>query len=301
LTIASISYPSGAFRVWTVARSKITLAALSLSLSATPFCVAQTPLTFAPARGTSGAVTTAALSLPDSPGFVARTESSSSNAGMSDPDLSDAGVAGMDDDDSSSKNPIRMLHKTLSHHNITIEPGQTVPVLTAHQKRILGLEQSFTVFSAVGWVASAGYGHLFNGSPNYGTDSGAFGMRLGATAVRATSQNIFSNAVFAPLFHEDPRYYKLGNGHNPIKRVAYAATRAMVTRRDDGTSSVNYSLLAGNLAGAVLTNAYYPQLNQGFGQTAKTFGTSVGGSAVGFVVSEFLYDALYYSHLRALE
>jgi hypothetical protein len=296
LTIAGISYPSGAFRSRTVERAKIISAALALLLSAAPLSLAQTPLPFAPVQVSPIAETTAALSLPDSPGFVARSDSSSSNPGVASID----GMASIDDD-STSKNPIKKLHSNLTRHSITIEPGQTVPVLTAHQKRILGLEQSFTLFSAVGWVASAGYSHITNGSPNYGTDSGAFGMRLGATALRATSQNILGNALFAPIFHEDPRYYKLGKGHNPIKRVVYAATRAIITRRDDGTSSVNYSLLAGNLAGAALTNAYYPQMNQGFEATAKTFGTSVGGSAVGFVVSEFLYDALEYAHMQKLE
>ena len=166
---------------------------------------------------------------------------------------------------------------------------------------VLGLGQSFTVFSLVGWAASAGYSQLTNGTPNYGTDSGAFGMRLGATALRATSQNIIGNAFFAPLFHEDPRYYKLGNGHNPVKRILYAATRAIVTKTDNGSPTPNFSLLAGNLAGAALTNTYYPEINQGYVQTAKIFGSSVGGAAIGFVVDEFLYDALDYAHLQRLK
>jgi hypothetical protein len=269
-----------------VFKTRATLLALAL---ATPFTFAQIQAGSVQTSATTE--TTAALSLPDSPGSVAVRESSSS-----DPDIADRPAAS--DPVATS---VRRLHKGLSHHDITIEPGQIVPRLTDHQKMVLGLEQSFTLFSAVGWTASAGYSHLINGSPNYGTDSGAFGMRLGATALRATSENILGNAVFAPLFHEDPRYYKMGKGHNPVKRAAYAATRALITRNDDGEARPNFSLLSGNLAGAALTNTYYPQMNQGFEQTAKTFGTSIGGSAIGFVVSEFLYDALDYAHLQKLE
>lgn len=231
-------------------------------------------------------------SLPDSPGFTRSTLDAASSSSIDD---------AADADDPASTPAPKPHHKIATHHDITVEPGETVHTLSAHEKVRLGLVQSFTLFSVVGWTTSAGYSHLVNGSPNYGTDSGAFGMRLGATALRNTSQNIMSNAVFAPIFHQDPRYYKMGSGHNFAKRAIYAATRAIITRSDDGALQPNYSLLSGNLAGAALTNTYYPTMNQGFTETAKTFGTSVGGSAVGFVVSEFLYDALDFAHLQKLE
>jgi hypothetical protein len=259
--------------------------ALALLASTAPIALAQTEVN-------SANTSTASLSLPDSPGFLASSESSSS--------YPDFGTTSDASDPVSSLAPAHH-NKLFSHREITIEPGQAVPRLSAQNKVVLGLEQSFTLFSVVGWVTSAGYSQLVNGSPNYGTDSGAFGMRLGATALRNTSQNILGNAIFAPIFHEDPRYYKMGKGHNPVKRTLYAATRALITRSDDGTPRPNYSLISGNLVGSILTNTYYPQLNQGFGQTALTFGTSIGGSAIGFVVSEFLYDGLEYAHLQKLE
>jgi hypothetical protein len=236
--------------------------------------------------------TDAMLSLPDAPSFVP-SSSASSDASTTDAigDPSDAAAAAA----------ARRRLRYATRRDITIQPGEIAPVLAPHDKVVLGLEESFTLFSVIGWTTSAGYSQLVNGSPNYGTDSGAYGMRLGATAIRNISENIFGDAVFAPLFHEDPRYYKMGNGHNFFKRGIYAATRAIITRTDDGHERVNYSLLAGNAAGAALTNAYYPRLNQGASQTAKSFGTSVGGSAIGFVVTEFLDDALKFAHLQKLE
>ena len=41
-------------------------------------------------------------------------------------------------------------------------------------------------------------------------DSGAFGERLGAAGIRDTTQGVFTDSVFAPLLHEDPRYYMAG-------------------------------------------------------------------------------------------
>jgi hypothetical protein len=78
----------------------------------------------------------------------------------------------------------------------------------------------------------------------------------------------------------------------------YAGSRVFVTRNDNGKVTPNLALLGGNLAGSALTNAYYPQINQGFRQTASTFGGSIGGSAIGFLVSEFYDDALHFAHLK---
>ena len=288
MTIAQVSSSQPRLRTQPRLRITTALLALALLLSASPCAFGQR---------SSGP----ALPLPDSPGFVADRESSSLDPDLAIPQSQTQAQPRAQPASPNSKHAFDPNLTFFRHHDITIEPGQTVPRLTGNDKRVLGLEQSFTLFSAIGWITSAGYSHLVNGSPNYGTDSGAFGMRLGATAVRATSQNILGNALFAPLFHQDPRYYKLGKGNSFLRRAAYAATRAVITRNDDGANRPNYSLLAGNLAGAALTNAYYPTLNQGFGPTAKTFGSSVGGSAIGFVVSEFLYDGLEYAHLKRFE
>lgn len=239
------------------------------------------------------AATNAMLSLPDAPEVssgTSSTDESSSSVSETDRFANPVGDA---------LNPASVKRRILAtRSDITIYPGQVAPPLSAHDKEVMGFKQSFTLFSLVGWTTSAAYTHLINGSPNYGTDSAAFGERLGAAALRNTSQNIFGNVVFAPLFHEDPRYYKMGKGHNVVKRVAYAATRAIITRADDGHATPNYSLVAGRLFGSALTNAYYPDINRNFSQTAQTFGTSMGGAAIGFVVTEFLDEALEFTHLK---
>src|SRR5438552_16667252 len=101
-------------------------------------------------------------------------------------------------------------------------------------KVVCGLANSVSLFSSTGLLAAAGWEQLTNGSPNYGTDAGAFGQRLGAAAIRGVSEGVFSNSLFAPLFHEDPRYYVMGAGHPFFKRLVYAGTRAIITRTDSG-------------------------------------------------------------------
>jgi hypothetical protein len=170
--------------------------------------------------------------------------------------------------------------------------------LSAKDKFLLGAKDAVTPYAMASWFISAGWSQLTNGQPNYGTDKGAYGQRLGAAAIRASSEGIFSTSIMANVFHEDPRYYRMGPGHNIARRAVYAATRVLVTRTDSGRATPNLSLITGNLAGAALTNAYYPPLNHGAKQTMLIFGSSLGGSALGFGVSEFLQDALELAHLK---
>jgi hypothetical protein len=165
----------------------------------------------------------------------------------------------------------------------------------------MGARDSVLPFSIVSWFTSAGYSHLTNGPPNYGTDKGAFGQRLGAAAIRDISEDIFSTSVLAPVFREDPRYYKMGPEHSFTRRIVYAATRPLITRTDSGRATPNLALILGNLAGAALTNAYYPPRNHGFSQTMQIFGGSMGGSAVGYGVTEFLDEALQFARIKKSE
>lgn len=179
-----------------------------------------------------------------------------------------------------------------------IPAGFQAQPLTALGKVNLTVHDIFTPESAIGFTLAAGYSHLTNGQPNYGTDKGAFGERLGAAAVRDTSQNLFAGAVFAPLLHEDPRYYVEGDNYSVVHRTLYAITRPLITRSDSGHSRINGSLLLGYAAAAALTNAYYPSNERTATATARTYGASIGGAALGFVFQEFVDDALQAVHLH---
>jgi hypothetical protein len=231
------------------------------------------------------------LDLPDSPGALRSAAYAADSSSSSSKSSFEAAPVG------------QVIHptRTASRWDSVILPGEQAPSLTAKDKFLMGARDSVTPFSAVGWIASAGWSHLTNGPPNYGTDKGAFGQRLGAAAIRDVSEDIFSTSIMAGVLHEDPRYYKLGRSHSITKRVVYAATRAIITRTDSGNTTPNFALISGNLAGAALTNAYYPSLNHGAKQTMIIFGGSIGGSALGFGVSEFLSDALELVHLKKSE
>jgi hypothetical protein len=259
-------------------------AVCTLLLVMAPFAAAQETTASKPASDVVAA--NVALDLPDSPGALV----SSSLDGTSN----SADPAGQ------SSDPTRTapMPKHAAHLQMTIAPGEVADPMTVHEKVVGGFKDSVSLFSVAGWFASAGWEQLTNGSPNFGTDKGAFGQRLGAAAIRNISEGVLSDSLFAPVFHEDPRYYIMGRGNNFFKRLVYAGTRVIITRTDSGHTTPNFALIAGNAAGSALTIPYYPSKNTTFSEVAQTFGGSLGGSAIGYVVDEFIVDALVDLHLK---
>jgi hypothetical protein len=261
-------------------------------IAVTPFAAAQATLTNAPAADVIAANTR--FELPDAPGALLISSSSSSV---------DASVNSADPTEFSFDQPAqatvpKSTPKHALHMQMVIGPTEIADPMSAHDKVLAGLKDSVSLFSMAGWLGAAGWEQIWNDSPNYGTDAGAFGQRLGAAAIRGTSENIFSNCLFAPLFREDPRYYIMGKGHSFFKRLVYSGTRVLITRTDSGHATPNFALIAGNAAGSALTIPYYPAKNTTFGEVAQTFGGSLGGSAVGFVVNEFILDVLIELHIK---
>jgi hypothetical protein len=182
-----------------------------------------------------------------------------------------------------------------------IAPGQPVPQQHAADKIELGLRESITPFTMLGWAFSAGWSYLIDGSPNYGTNGKAFAQRLGAAAALNSSKEIFSDAVLATAFHQDPRYYQLGPSHKFFNRGIYAATRPIIGRTDSGKTIPNYAFILGTGGAAALTHTYYPERNVTTGQVMQTWATSLGGSALGYIISEFGGDVIGVLHVRKHE
>jgi hypothetical protein len=273
-------------------RQPILRTAFALLIAVGPVAAAQTPLGNQPVADVIAA--NSRFGLPDSPGTLFASSSSSADANFADPNSEDPGSA----EPNGAQTPTGPRPKAATHMQMVINPGEVTEPMSVRDKVVSGFASQVSLFSASGWLAAAGWEQLTNGSPNYGTDSGAFGQRLGAAALRGASEGIFSNSLFAPLFHEDPRYYVMGPGHPFFKRLVYAGTRAIITRTDSGHTTPNFSLLAGNAAGSALTIPYYPAQNTSFKEVAETFGGSIGGSALGFVVNEFIVDALIDLHIK---
>lgn len=182
----------------------------------------------------------------------------------------------------------------------TILANQTAQPFSGHDKVVFAFRNSVSAYTFLSVVVSATYSQGIDSAPHYGQGWAPYGQRIGAAAARNTIQTLAADAVFAPLFHDDPRYYELGPQHKLLNRAVYAATRVVITRGDTGSQRVNVPLLAGYAVAAAANNAYYPDRDRGGKDTATSYFSSLGGAVVGLEINEFLGDVLRITRLQRL-
>jgi hypothetical protein len=167
-----------------------------------------------------------------------------------------------------------------------ISTGQKTERLSFKEKLELSGWEQLQPYAFATQFMGAGWEQLLNSNPQYGTDSGAFGERLGAAALLQNSRAVLSDGLLAGVFHQDPRYYRQGN-LPAKKRVYHAIERVFIIRSDDGNYQPNYSQLLGNAAATALTMTYYPAISATWPKTAKGYGISLAQGALGNEIHEF--------------
>jgi hypothetical protein len=165
--------------------------------------------------------------------------------------------------------------------------GRIAPPQTAKDKVVLSLRESVTPFSVVAWVSGALWSQWVDTAPHYGTNAEAFGQRFGASVAGSVSKELFTDGLFAPVFHQDPRYYQLGRSHKFFNRAVYAGTRSFIGKTDSGKAIPNYAVILGAGGAASLAQLYYPDRDRSGSQVMWSWAGAIGGTALGNVVSEF--------------
>jgi hypothetical protein len=164
------------------------------------------------------------------------------------------------------------------------------PPLTPKQKWLFFLEETRDPFNIAAEALSAGLSQADNQTPKYGEGGAAYAQRLGAAAGDFTSQNFFSDALLACLFHQDPRYFRKGPQSRFLTRIAYSLSRIAVARQDSGRETFDVSGVFGMMLGIGASNLYYPAVSRRGTVMAARLGTSVAGWAIGNVAAEFWPD-----------
>jgi hypothetical protein len=161
-----------------------------------------------------------------------------------------------------------------------IEPEETAQHFTSMDKMMFSFAEVARPITLLPALYSASYEQLFNTDPKYGHDAGAFGEKFGASMLCSASVRVISDGILASAFHQDPRYYRIGEG-SVIHRGLLSAMQALVRRGDDGANQMNFSGIGGHAAAAALTVTYYPEPSITAAVVARTFLISIATDAGG--------------------
>jgi len=162
--------------------------------------------------------------------------------------------------------------------------------LSAGQKMQLAFRSAIDpfTFAAAGMVA--GLHEVFDDDIGFGWGAEGYGKRMGAAYLDSFDGSMIGNGILPVLFHQDPRYFRMGHGsfHH---RLFYAIATSYICRHDNtGKWEPNYSNVGGNIIAGAISNLYYPSEDSGWGQTISDGFIVTTEGTLGGVFQEFWPD-----------
>lgn len=167
--------------------------------------------------------------------------------------------------------------------------------LTVKQKFTIGTKDTLDWPPYITALLFSGISQLDNSHPSFGQGTEGFAKRYGAAVADQDIGNMLTEAALPSLFHQDPRFFRKGQG-SVKSRIYYAASRVVVAKSDAGRWQFNVSEFLGNGMVASIGNLYYPD-ERGFGSTMQRMFSQIGTDAVSQVAKEFWPDLKkHFSH-----
>jgi hypothetical protein len=147
------------------------------------------------------------------------------------------------------------------------------PALTSRQKFHLFSRTVTDPFNLIMPAVNAAILDSGGVSSGYGSGFGGLAKRYASSLADTTSGNFFRLYAYPALLHEDPRYFRAGEG-SIGKRTKHVFGAVFITRKDDPSFRFNWSKLLASTSSAGLSNAYYPAENRGMRLTLWRIGLS---------------------------
>ena len=161
--------------------------------------------------------------------------------------------------------------------------------LSTRQKFGIFLHHTYSPYTFVSAGLNATWAQIVGDLPGYGGGMQGWGKRFGEGIANTEARSFFGSFLIPSLTHEDPRYFPMREG-GVFERFWYAGTRVLVTRKDDGGKSFNWSEVLGIAVSMALRNSYLPEANRGAWKTFNSFYGALGGDAGSLVLEEFWPD-----------
>jgi hypothetical protein len=173
-------------------------------------------------------------------------------------------------------------------NNRTTEASIPFQALTVKQKVTIAAKDSFdgavyptaAIFSLVYQAEGS--------NPSFGQGMKGYAQRVGTAFGDQMIGNMMTEGFAPALFHEDPRYFRVGEG-GKLKRVWYAATRIFVTPTDHNHLTFNFAEWGGNATAVAISNLYY-QDGRTWEDNLERLVIQCGTDALSNVLKEFWPD-----------
>jgi hypothetical protein len=162
--------------------------------------------------------------------------------------------------------------------------------MTAAQKIDLAFHSAVDPFPFGVAVLVSGYSEVREDNAGFGWGAKGYFERTGAAYLDEFNGTMIGNGFLPAIFHQDPRYFRLGHG-STMHRLLYAMATSYICKHDNsGRWEPNYSNVGGNIVAGYLSTFYYPSNHTGWDQTITDGFVVTTEGTVGGVLNEFWPD-----------
>jgi hypothetical protein len=170
-----------------------------------------------------------------------------------------------------------------------VSPGATPPPPTFKQSFVIASQNSFDYSSFIFVGITSALAFETNAHPQLGSNPSAYWAYYWRGFVDKTDGNYWVICLLPTAFHQDQRYYAMGEG-GFWKRSTYAATRIFVARKYDGENTFNISEVLGRGIAQGISTTYYPSQSNTGEKLAEKYAYALGRDALTNVFREFWPD-----------
>jgi hypothetical protein len=142
-----------------------------------------------------------------------------------------------------------------------------------------------------------GVAQLQNEPASWGGGWSGYAKRYGAAFTDNTVCSLVTTGLLPSILKQDPRYYQ-GHATGFFNRLAYAASRSVVTKSRSGQPQFNLSEIGGTLIVANVGNLYYPVDERNVPDTLQRWGMQTMWDTVANELKEFWPDIRKVMHGR---
>jgi hypothetical protein len=165
--------------------------------------------------------------------------------------------------------------------------------LTAGQKMKLAFRSAIdpVTFGVSAMVAGIAELNPSSNNDGFGWGADGYAKRWGAAYLDSFNGTMIGNGVLPAIFHQDPRYFRLGHG-STTHRLLYAMATTVICKHDNSRRwEPNYSNVGGNLIAGYVSNLYYPDTDRSsWGQTLASGMIVTAEGTLGGIFQEFWPD-----------
>ena len=180
----------------------------------------------------------------------------------------------------------------------SVSADEKLPPQSAKQKFLIAGKDTFDYSSF--FIAGIQAGFAMEGAsyPEFHQGAAGYARYYWHTLADTVDENFMVGGAGPAIFHSDNRFYTLGHG-GFVKRAGYAASRVIITRKDDGDPTFNFSEIIGAGAASGLSSTYYPTRYRTWTKVGQKWLTSMIIDGANFTLKEFWPDInqkLFHTH-----